>query len=229
MCIRCCSFCQRVQRGLNEATFEQKRQLIELLIDRVVVTDEEVEIRYAIPTSLKGESVRFCHVRLDYFNEPVVSYRMGKRCGVRKTQQRIPGLLRDRLAQVTFGLHHSNAAHPFPTLLGVSIRQILHIGHGPLASDLQTTVPCMYRLMKLLLHVSKLFCLDQNTGLLDLVIQGALILFERQRIVSLLIDDLGRNLGLRPHRITGDKASGQDELPQKLRDRDHLVGLLFGG
>ena len=60
------AFCQRVQHGLSEATFEQKRQLIELLIDRVVVTSEEVEIRYAIPTSPKGESIRFCHLRLDY-------------------------------------------------------------------------------------------------------------------------------------------------------------------
>jgi len=38
-------FCQRVSRGLEEASFEHKRQLIELLIDRVVVTNEEVEIR----------------------------------------------------------------------------------------------------------------------------------------------------------------------------------------
>jgi site-specific DNA recombinase len=61
------AFCQRVQQGINEATFEQKRQLIELLIDRVVFTGEEVEIRYAIPTSSKGETFRFCHLRLDYF------------------------------------------------------------------------------------------------------------------------------------------------------------------
>lgn len=47
------TFCQRVQQGLAEATFEQKRQLIELLVDRVVVTGEEVEIRYVIPTSPK--------------------------------------------------------------------------------------------------------------------------------------------------------------------------------
>ena len=45
------SFCQRIQHGLAQATFEQKRQLIELLIDRIVVTEEEVEIRYVIPTS----------------------------------------------------------------------------------------------------------------------------------------------------------------------------------
>ena len=62
------AFCQRVQQGLAEATFEQKRQLIELLIDRIVVTEEEVEIRYVIPTSAHSEHSRFCHLRLDYFN-----------------------------------------------------------------------------------------------------------------------------------------------------------------
>jgi site-specific DNA recombinase len=64
------AFCQRVQQGLAEATFEQKRQIIELLVDRVVVTEEEVEIRYVIPTSSQSEQIRFCHLRLDYFNLP---------------------------------------------------------------------------------------------------------------------------------------------------------------
>lgn len=50
--------CYRLQTGLAQATFEQKRQLIELLIDRVVVTNEEVEIRYVIPTDPKSENVR---------------------------------------------------------------------------------------------------------------------------------------------------------------------------
>jgi site-specific DNA recombinase len=55
-------FCQRVSSGL-----EQKRHLIELLIDRVVVTNEEVEIRYVIPTSSSSEQTRFCHLRSNYF------------------------------------------------------------------------------------------------------------------------------------------------------------------
>jgi len=67
------AFCQRVQQGLAQATFEQKRMLIELLIDRVVVTDEEVEIRYVIPTSPHSEQVCFCHLRLDYFDLPAFS------------------------------------------------------------------------------------------------------------------------------------------------------------
>jgi site-specific DNA recombinase len=63
-------FCHRVQEGLAAATFEQKRQLAELLMDRVVVTGEEVEIRYVLPTSEKSEHIRFCHLRLDYFGHP---------------------------------------------------------------------------------------------------------------------------------------------------------------
>jgi len=61
-------FCQRVRRGLEGASFDQKRQIVELLVDRVVVTNGEVEIRYVIPTSSKGEHVRFGHLRSDYFN-----------------------------------------------------------------------------------------------------------------------------------------------------------------
>jgi site-specific DNA recombinase len=60
------TFCQRVQQGLEQATFEQKRHLVELLIDRVVVTQEEVEIRYVIPTSPQGEHSRFYQLRIDY-------------------------------------------------------------------------------------------------------------------------------------------------------------------
>ena len=59
-------FCQRMRQGLAQATFEQRRFLVELLIDRVIVTDGEVEIRYVMPTDRASEQVRFCHLRLDY-------------------------------------------------------------------------------------------------------------------------------------------------------------------
>ncbi len=60
-------FCQRTSAGLEQASFEQKRHLIELLIDRVVVTNDEVEIRYVILTSTSSEQTRFCHLRSNYF------------------------------------------------------------------------------------------------------------------------------------------------------------------
>ena len=63
-------FCRRVRGGLADATFEQRRRLVELLIDRVIVTEEEVEIRYVIPTDPSTEHVRFCHLRSDYLDHP---------------------------------------------------------------------------------------------------------------------------------------------------------------
>jgi site-specific DNA recombinase len=59
-------FCQRVQQSLASATFEQKRTLVELLIDRVVVTNEVIEIRYLIPTSPSSENTRFSHLCSHY-------------------------------------------------------------------------------------------------------------------------------------------------------------------
>ena len=60
------AFCRRVRQGLGEATWEQKRQLIECLVARVVVTERDVEIRSVIPTSAQGETTRFCHLCADY-------------------------------------------------------------------------------------------------------------------------------------------------------------------
>ncbi|OWK39771.1 hypothetical protein [Fimbriiglobus ruber] len=60
------AFAKRVRNGLDTTTFERRRQLVELLIDRVVVTGDNVEIRYVFPIGPAGESGRFCHLRLDY-------------------------------------------------------------------------------------------------------------------------------------------------------------------
>ena len=60
-------FATRVRGSLEQASFEQKRQLVELLIDRVIVTDDQVEIRYVIPTTPASEQTHFCHLRTDYF------------------------------------------------------------------------------------------------------------------------------------------------------------------
>src|SRR3954471_2358931 len=59
----------RAQRP-SDPVLQQRRQLVLLLIDRVVVTDAEVEIRYVLPTSPDSEHVRFCHLRKDYFDHP---------------------------------------------------------------------------------------------------------------------------------------------------------------
>jgi hypothetical protein len=64
------AFCQTVRAGLATATFAQRRLLVELLIDRVVVTDGEVEIRYVLPTSPDGPHPPFCQLRKDHLDRP---------------------------------------------------------------------------------------------------------------------------------------------------------------
>jgi len=63
-------FCQTIRAGLATATFTQRRQLAELLIDRVIVTDDDVEIRYVLPTSPDGPHRPFCQLRKDHLDGP---------------------------------------------------------------------------------------------------------------------------------------------------------------
>ena len=68
------AFCVGVHPVLDRATFAQRRQLVELLVDRVIVTEDEVEIRYVIPTQPQGPHTPFSHLRLDYRVEPCLLY-----------------------------------------------------------------------------------------------------------------------------------------------------------
>ena len=65
------AFCAQVRAGLGQATFAQRRTLVELLIDRVIVTGHDVEIRYVMPTDPTGPHQPFCHLRLDYRESPL--------------------------------------------------------------------------------------------------------------------------------------------------------------
>src|SRR5882724_1565608 len=62
--------CRRLQPTLDQLTCAQRRPLVELLIDHVSVTHDQVEIRYVVPTGPKGDTTPFCHVRLDYLRRP---------------------------------------------------------------------------------------------------------------------------------------------------------------
>jgi site-specific DNA recombinase len=69
------AFCAQVRDGLHCASFQQRRALVELLIDRVIVTDGDVEIRSVFPTTCHGPPIRFSHLRVDYLHsepQPIV-------------------------------------------------------------------------------------------------------------------------------------------------------------
>ncbi len=101
------AFCQRVQHGLAESTFEQKRQLIELLIDRVVVNENEVEIHYVIPTSPSSEQIRFCQLRLDYFNRPMLPIQGKQTLGISLSSVYVGNPIHDLFPFLIFALSSS--------------------------------------------------------------------------------------------------------------------------
>jgi transposase len=61
------AFCQRLQNGLVDAEFDRNRALLELLVDRVIVTNGHVEIRYVVPTGPDGARQPFWRLRTDYY------------------------------------------------------------------------------------------------------------------------------------------------------------------
>ena len=75
------AFCQAIRAGLATATFDQRRQLAELLIDRVIVTDDQVEIRYVLPTCPDGPHRPFCQLRKDHLTFPALMVEGGKLTG----------------------------------------------------------------------------------------------------------------------------------------------------
>jgi site-specific DNA recombinase len=93
------AFARRLQPTLGHLTFAQRRQLVELLIDRVIIDDGRVEIRYVLPTGPEGETAPFCHLRLDYFDVRAFPIQGQRRLQVRhvchQIQRRLIGFLPD--------------------------------------------------------------------------------------------------------------------------------------
>ena len=43
------AFCERINARLDDATFEEKQAILQLLIERIIVGEETLEIRHVIP------------------------------------------------------------------------------------------------------------------------------------------------------------------------------------
>jgi hypothetical protein len=128
---------EQLRVGLDRAGFEQRRQLVELLIDRVVVTDGKVEIRYVIPTTPGSTNTRFCHLRTDYFHLIPVAVTVpikGRRPSATGPLAGTVGLLvitlRNRVPDVAGAQRRPVGA----TAVGLVAGQLRHPGARPAAS-----------------------------------------------------------------------------------------------
>ena len=220
-------FCQRVQAGLAGTTFVQRRQLVELLIDRVVVIDGEVEIRYVIPISPRGEHVRFCHLRLDYFDPPMAPRRLPKYLGGELcTEQVVSALAAALLADASLRFDHADGLQPRPVMPVLQPRQDVRIADHPAPTHFDPSVPLVHALLLVDDHVITDLGLGIRERLDDIVVKGLLILFERQDVVGILLDDLLGNLPLAAHRIDRDDAAGDCQSVQEFGNRSDLIRLV---
>ncbi len=121
------AFCQTIRAGLATATFPQRRQLVELLIDRVVVTDDQVEIRYVLPTSPGGPHRPFCQLRKDHLDFPA-DLRDGDQPGQRH-RLRCPAPVERQRSRVAVPAGQQHAVPVIAALAGGVVTG--HLQHGP--------------------------------------------------------------------------------------------------
>jgi site-specific DNA recombinase len=127
------AFCAQVRDGLRAATFEQRRALVELLIDRVIVTDGDVEIRYVFPTTSHGPPIRFSHLRVDYLHrvpQPIV--RLARHHGVSPlgSPRCWASLRRDAHADSTVSQRSAEGATIIPPICHELLRSALRTTSG---------------------------------------------------------------------------------------------------
>jgi site-specific DNA recombinase len=73
--------CQRRQPTWDQLTFAHRRPRGARLIDHVIVTHDQVEIRSVVPTGPKGDTTPFDHVRVDDLHRPSLKIQADDRGG----------------------------------------------------------------------------------------------------------------------------------------------------
>jgi site-specific DNA recombinase len=134
------AFCQATRSGLDTATFAQRRQLAELLIDRVIVTGDQVEIRYVLPTSPKGPHRPFCQLRKDHLDVPSGRLEQDQRhidpepraCGGAAATATL-ARTRDQTSELITNAHHAARSHRGGSVTGAAAGYGARRGGGSVA------------------------------------------------------------------------------------------------
>jgi site-specific DNA recombinase len=203
-------FCSRVASTLTTATFEQKRALVELLIDRVVVTGDKVEIRYAIPVGSAGETGRFCHLRKDYFDAPVTSDGISKFLDVvLQTGDKEVDAMFDLVFELAGTFDKANAAQLPPAFMTIEVFKVIRIIDQDMAAGFDASVAFVLGGEGLMLDRLEVIRNACFVGFNHLGIQVGLIVFEGKDILPTLFHNDAGILGLTVGRINGYDAATQ--------------------
>ena len=77
LCANLETLCQTIRTGLDVLDFAGRRRIVELLVDRVRISHETVEIRYAIPLTGLGHTDKKGPLQLPYRSHQAYGERMG--------------------------------------------------------------------------------------------------------------------------------------------------------
>src|SRR5438477_4809047 len=121
-----------------------------------------------------------------------------------KTEDVIARLNRHFPANSSLRLDHANGSQAFPFSFLIQILETGTIINDPMFADFDTTMVFFGGFKEAIRSPPKLLFSCKSKGIFDIFIQRSLIVFEREGIVSFLLDDLSHNRPLRSHRINGD-------------------------
>src|ERR1700722_1531087 len=153
------------------------------------------------------------------------------------TTQRIAVDLRRRLAaadEIAFDLAGFAIANTLAIALAnhTQLRPIrpggkLRIDDDVIVPQLLATVPTVFGLIAVVLHLFKVVLGRLRKALFDFGQQGWLILFDREHVVAAAFDDLRGNLLLTAHRVDGHQGAVNVQEFQQLGNRRNFIGLLL--
>jgi site-specific DNA recombinase len=81
LCANINELCQAIRAGLQALDFAGRRRVVELLVDRVLISHEEIEIRYAIPIKGLNPSSQIGTLRMPYRTHPVMAVQVPSHTG----------------------------------------------------------------------------------------------------------------------------------------------------
>jgi hypothetical protein len=131
------------------------------------------------------------------------------------------------LAYLPLRFDHPNTAQPRPHLAGIEIGDHLRISNRPILALFQSPMSCVLRWVVVMQQVSSLSGQGRSLQVDDILIEGALIGFERQHILAVLLLDLPGNLGMAVHRVDAHDAACHFQLLQQDGQRGLLIGMRF--
>src|SRR6266849_1419113 len=141
------------------------------------------------------------------FNSPVTPNGVSKGVHGRETEEKIAGFSAQFRANAPLSSDHPNSSQPLPPLLRVEMREDFAITDRPVLSDLKLPVAFLHAAIRLPLESLKAVLLRHRKRDFDLFIQAPLVVFEGERIVALVFDNLSGDLGLRSYGINRHNAS----------------------